>query len=290
MLLRSNLALSMIALVSACGGGGGDSGGNSAEISPISAFGFADAERPQDGSFDYNIKDTIRTLGSVDGELSQERQDIDLSGTIGAGDITLVLDGETYVLERDAIDPSIATFDDGGDFVQLSTTIGENNQAVGVNIFSVIDGELNDGKLVLGLDTNPNDVEMITGSADYTGRAEATLRNGFSSASAGGDLNLTVDFDDNSVGGTAELEFIEGSLDFDPVTIAFDDTDLVGNGFAGNVSIEAGDIGGTLDNTTYEGRLFGADAGTVGGTFTGQINLDDSDSNTFVDGVFIGAE
>ena len=269
---------------------------NSADVlpvEPVSASGFASASNTNVDEYDYTIKNATRITGKG-GELSLTRDEtIEIRGTTGVGPIEVVIDGETYTLTRATGNPNFASFEDGANRVILATLINGQQDAVAVELFTVIDGRLNAGNLVVGLDTNPGAIADRTDRAVYTGDMEFTLRNGFNDAFGEGQFQFDVNFASARIGGTAQLfdnDNPNSEFDFDPATITLERGDITGNGFAGDVTVLLGDLGGDLVSGGYEGRFFGPNAETVGGQVFGEIDLTDSDINTLIEGVFLGGQ
>lgn len=262
-------------------------------IAPISAAGFASQATTGSDLDDYVVRDAMRITG-INGELDLTRDDsIQITGVTSVSDIGVVIDGETYVLERSNSNPSFASFEDGDDIVIVSTLIGGEANAIALEVFSVIEGRLNAGNLIVGFDTDPTFVANSTDLAQYQGAVEFTLRNGFNDAFGSGNFMLDVNFADETVDGAAQLfddNNPNSEFDFDPATILLETSTIAGNGFAGNISLLIGDIGGTLTEGGYEGRFFGPETDTIGGQFFGRIDVEGSETDTLLEGVFLGPQ
>lgn len=285
MFKRSLPALALLT-VAACEGSD-----DIATVAPLSTMGFASATNTQVDEYDYTVSNATRITGEGE-DIALTRDDtIELRGTTGVGTIEVVIDGETYTLTRASGNPNFASFEDGDDTVILATLINGQLDAVAVELFSLIDGRLNAGNLVVGLDTNPAVIADREDRAIYSGDMEVTLRNGFNDAFGSGEFQLDVNFASSRIGGTAQIfddDNPNSEFDFDPVTVTLERADVTGNNFAGNVTVLLGDLGGDLVSGGYEGRFFGPNAETVGGQLFGQIDLDDSDTDTLIEGVFLG--
>ncbi len=264
---------------------------SSSTVEPISATGFASATNTELASYDYTLRNPLRIKGR-NGQLSLDSDgDIRLIGTNGTGPITVVIDGQTFVLERSVSNPGFASFEDGDNSVILASLINGQRDAVAVELFSFVDGLLNAGNVVIGLDTDPAVLRTMSGPALYQGAIEFTLRNGFLEAFGNGSFQFDVDFDASNLSGTAQLidnDNPNSEFDFESVVVRLNETELQQNGFSGTADVILGDLGGTLVDSGYDGRFFGPEGETIGGTFFGQIDVDDNESDTLLEGVFLG--
>lgn len=273
-------------ILTACGGGG-----PSFDTTPLEANGFAQEGGGFGGDYDFTIENATRTV-SIGTELSQEKGTIRIVGTAGEGPITVTLNGVDYTLQRAPNNDGPAIFEDGNDRISFGAAIRGTDFVELTSLFSVIDGTLNSGVFARGFDTNPAVVQKITGSAEFEGQMEAVLRNGFADASGSGNLTMSVDFDDNTISGNGVLideQLPISEFGFPPTSIRFEQTEIDENGFAGTVTVES-PLPGTLNGATYDGRFFGPNAESVGGQFVGRIDLNNSDTDTFINGGFIATK
>jgi hypothetical protein len=287
MAIRVILPIAATLILSACGGGGGAS----FNTTPLASTGFAEASGGFGGAYDFTIERATRTV-SVGNVLSQEKGTIRISGTAGQGPIIVVLNGETYTLQRASDNNGPARSQDGNDLVSLSSAIVGTDFVELTSLFAVIDGNLNSGIFARGFDTDPAIVQKMTGTADFQGGIEAAIRSGFDNAFGSGVLNMSVDFDGNTISGRGVLndeEISTADFTFDPVTIRFEQAQIDENSFAGSVSVESPLIG-TLNDATYDGRFFGPNADSVAGQFVGRIDIDGSDIDTFINGGFVATK
>lgn len=235
----------------------------------------------------------MRTLGEGSTLRQDNTGDIRIEGLSGSGPITVMLEGETYVLERDPNNTTFASFREDDVTIQLRTVVVASDYAFGLSLFGLDGDTLNSGRFVAGYDTNPADLARVAGTADFNGGMAVALRNGFDLAAGNGDITLTVDFDANTISGTGtliDLNDANADFNFDPIAVSFDTTKYSGNGFTGTISAPADDIDGTLTDATYSGRFYGPDAESAGGQITGLIEREGQEQGTFIDGVFLGSQ
>lgn len=289
MITQRIAAVSGLALLTACGSsGGGD------EIAPLSSVGFAN-----EGAFDgveevtFTFPNALRTFRDADGNTSFKRQEVAVEFNLSGGAQSVEVDGRTFALQQDPGDANTFIFDDGTDYVELDL-FDEGRGTSAFELFSVLDGDLNESYVVVGLDTAPEDIERLSGDATFVGTLDVSLRrDNFVDAFGSGEIELTADFDRNTIGGTATLVDDTASnadFRFDTISLTLEYTKIDGNGFEGDVSVTSGDIEGTLIDSGYEGRFFRTDASGVGGNLFGRIDIDGDPDDTFVNGYFLGSQ
>lgn len=276
--------------VAACGGSS-SGGATSPTVDPVAASGFASASTAVTGGSSFDVQNARRLLGDDQGNIVIDRQDIEYRIAPDAQTVTVVVAGETYVLNA-----TFAGYEYSapGEIVQAFRIYAPTDDAEIVDVFAVIDGELNDGDFVIGFDTDPAQVAARSGTASLDGRIFVTARNGFDRAFADGDLTLDVNFDANTISGDAtvvDTNDLNSSFSIPTTTFSLEETDIVGNGFSGDIVATSNNLGGTLSNSGYDGRFYGAGAPTAGGQIAGQItNEDDSSDVIFFEGAFLATE
>ena len=263
--------------VAACGGSSsGGAGSSGPTVDPVSPAGFATASSAVTGGDTFQLQDAYRLLGDDEGNIVIDQQDVSYSISPDASTVTLVVEGETYVLDAGFTGYE---FSDGSTFITATRIFAPTPEAEIVDVFAVVDNELNDSSFVIGFDTAPAAVSARTGTAEMNGEAFLTAREGFELTAVDGTVTLNVDFDDNSIGG--DINFFDGSLELER-------TAIVDNGFTGDVSVASGDIEGTLSNGIYDGRFFGSDASAAGGQIVCQLSS--GGETAFIEGAFLAVE
>jgi hypothetical protein len=133
----------------------------------------------------------------------------------------------------------------------------------------------------------------LTGGAELHGQIYLEARNGFLDGYGTGDVTLNVDFDESVISGEFDLTDIGSSVAeiFIPTSsYQLEETEIVGNGFSGDITVISGDIGGTLSDATYDGRFFGTDANTAGGQVSATVTLEDGNDPTYLTGAYVASE
>lgn len=258
---------------------------------PFSDSGFAGQETGDETQATFTLPNQLRTIRTDDGVTSFERQDVIVSLDFSDNAITIEIDGETFVMAANPDDQDEVVFEDATNFVALEL-FDEVIGASAFESFAVLDGELNESYLVLGFDTDPADIAVQEGTATYRGPVAVNLRrDAFFDAFGSGEIELVTNFDSNTIGGTATVSddnLGNADFNFETITLTLENTPINANGFAGDISVQAGDINGELVSGGYEGRFFGEEAVSTGGNLYGRIDVDSSDTDTFVNGYFLG--
>jgi len=285
--MRYALLLATSAIIlSGCGGSGT---GNA--VVPIASSGFAEPNRDTNVPVTLTVDSLKRVVGTPTGTASFATQDIEVTAD-GEGFTAVVIEGKTYPLIPEPGDPGDYIFEDADRFISVELFLSETSVG-GIEVFSLSDTEgLNRGNVVIGFDTNPATVEMVEGNAVFGGAMIGTLTNAQNTAFVDGDFDLTVNFDNAKVDGTATI-FNPGTsvpaLEVETFTFKLEQSDLSGNGFAGDVTLQSGDVNGTLVSGAYDGRLFGTEAESIGGHISGQVDANGTDTDTFIEAIFVGA-
>ena len=283
-MFRILLAGVSVLAVSACGG-------TTTNAVPLAEGGFATADSEIVFGDSFTLPGVTRLVGDEDGNLSSEEQEIVFNILSEGEGVEVVLDGITYQL--DTVNSDEFAYREGDDRVLLFRIGQVFDEAEIIEIFSVINDELNASMAVFGYDTDPAEVAARGGTAEMTGEIFVTVRNGFDNGFADGTVQITADFDANTISGNFDLtnrpsdtaEFTVPDLSF-----AMDSAEITGNTFAGTLTQTDGALGGTLNEASYNGRFFGADAPIAGGQVVGSVSVLGSDSPTFFEGAFLTSE
>lgn len=288
MINHTTFAVSAIFLLSACGGGGGAT----YNVAPISTSGFAAPGEGFGGPYEFVVEGATRTVGE-NGALSQEiGAPIRIVGVSRMGDIEVSIGDATYTLERASGNSGRAVLEADGNTVSLSAGLPATEFVQLTSLFAFVDGNLNSGYFPLGFDTDPAIIARLEGDAVFSGQMVAALRAGFSDAFGRGDVTMTVSFDRNMIaGGGVLIDDQQPSADFnfDPITLRFEPTPITANGFAGTLSITS-PVNGTLNDATYDGRFFGPNGESVAGQFVGRVDVNGTDTDTFINGGFLASQ
>lgn len=291
MLYRSVSLISLVALT-ACGGSGGSP--TVAPTVPLADTGFASDTSDFDTATTFSLPGTTSLIGDADGELSFAQQDIVLSQIEDSDDINVTIDGVTERLSFISNVDGIATFGltDNDLRIEISNKFPTTPNASILEFFVLDEGALiSSGDFVIGLDTNPETLGEMNGTAEFDGELFITARSGFDASFGTGTVELDVNFDDRTIGGAILVEAnTASSNDFDFPTASFEitETDITGNGFSTTFTQAAGDIGGDLTSAAIDGRFFGSEAEDIGGHVSAIV--DDGDTVTHVIGGYIASQ
>jgi len=264
---------------------------------PIASTGFHSGEGFEPDVVVFTVPSAVRILRDTEGNNPTfERQRIVV--TIDYNDLSALqveLDGITYALVQSSDDSSRYIFDAGGEFLSLYFDVNAPGVVAASIFFTSPDGSgLNSAYTTFGFDTDPMTLADLAGSASYEGRVVAALRtDDFDDAFGEGTFVLDVDFDRMKVAGEGMISPDVpglGEIDFPDLNLSFTETDIVGNGFDGEIEISPSN-GGTPNNpliSGYEGRFYAGQAEAVAGQFFGGIDLDNQTTPVLVEGYFVG--
>ena len=293
MFKKCALTSALLALA-ACGGGSSYDGPT---VTPVAARGFATADTGVGRGETLTAVDSIRLLGDSDANISRARQDVSVSIAEDGQTLDIVLDGVTHTLT--GLENGTYSLQDGTTIVRLTRIHAPSPEAEIVDIFSSIDGQLNDANLVIGFDTNPRTIAAAAGTAEMTGRVALSARNRFSLNQMSGPAALSVDFDRNTVSGTFEVTTDGSDLtDFSLGTtalFALEEAPIVGNGFDGTFRLQDGAVNGQILDPTYTGRFYGDQGQTAGGQIAATLEHGEGQNGedlaqTFIEGAFLVSE
>lgn len=259
---RTSIVAICIAL-SACGGGGGDDsgGGTTPAVPGTNGLDYGNAgQRLSDAE---GIAITGDAAQLQNGIVSQSPGTITLDAGFfqGARDGTVTIFGEQVTIS-DGAGTLPSTSQDVNLFFDSSRsgTYAATLQVVtyGAAQPGAIDGEIG---YVFGFETNPAEMNAVTGSLEYTGEFLAGgLLNGTTEAEYEGAATFTVDFGNNTVAGT-----LEGQIDSATwVNLDLLDGALAGNGFTGGLTCDVGCTDDSAGNVV--GTFYGPSAAELGGT------------------------
>ena len=299
-------ALLVTTALSACGGGGGGSdsdnfyfGSEGASTNGLpyatSATTLADA----DGET-VTIPFVYATYDNDTGEktlvLSRERLTLPAGSNANSyNDVTVTFDGQTVIFSD-----GTGTIDGDG---SLTFSASENSDFVSlINIY----GDLSDtpdvdmdGMAVIGFQTDPSTIASLSGPVTYSGEFAGWGNYSDSNndvisqlTNLSGAMTIDVDFTAASVSGrldpsSGELFYyaVPGENSENTVEGYFSfDTDLVGNGFSGNLDLTCTTTGVTCTGGgEIGGAFYGPDADNVAGLYKleGSVELNgDADTRT----------
>lgn len=294
MLNRAIATLGLLG-VAACGGSGG-SGGTTSPVEPapatdpISDSGFATASSAVVTGESFDAQSTFRLLGDSNGNIVVDEQDVEYTISQDGSTVTVVLEGETYVLTQTV---SGYSFAETGTQISATRIYAPTPVAEIVDVLAVIDNELNDASFVIGFDTNPTQVAAQTGTAQMQGEIFVTARNGFDRAFGSGDITLDVDFNEDTLSGdfTLQDDFdFNSSFAIPTSSYELEETAIVADGFSGDISLTSGDINGSITRAEYNGRFYGANAIAAGGQIIAEVDEIGQDDPTFIEGAFIAVD
>lgn len=283
MFYRSIPTLALVGLT-ACGGTSSDA----PVVVPISSDGFATDTSQISGGDSFAVPNARRILETETGVLSAGTQDIALSIDSDGEKATVVIAGEPYVLDWQ--NNGFFALQDSTNIVEVFPLGDRYDEAEIVEVFAIIDDKLSTSHIVIGFDTDPVEVSAVSGTAEMNGQIFMTARNGFNDGFGGGPATLNVDFDAMTISGDFTLinrDLTNSDFAVPTTSYRFQEADIVGNGFAGDVALTSGDLEGTLTDATYEGRFYGQDAPSAGGQISATVILKDADQPTFIEGAFV---
>lgn len=281
------LPIALFPLV-ACGGSSGSM------VEPVASSGFASNEGSP-AVLSFNQPAAVRIVREASGDNPRfERQEVILAfDDDRPGIVDLELDGQTYRLRQDPNDANELIFDDGTDYVELDIFL-RNDYVFVAELFANFpdaDDSLNAGYVAYGFDTDPRDIDGLNGSAEYTGDIVATLRaSDFDDAFGDGSLTLNVNFGQGRVSGEGEIYDDgqpSGDFNFANLDLTLEETDIDGNGFAGDLVIESSQLRSDA-NGQYEGRFYGVDAVAVAGQLSGTLDMVGNSGQTLLEAGFLG--
>ena len=281
MIYRSISFVSLMTLA-ACGG----SSSTGPTVVPVSASGFATAESLVGRGDVFEVDQALRTLEIEDGVYVIDRQDIGFEIADDGSEVRVTIAGETYVTVPRGSDYA---YEDDNDFIFIQRIDTRVDEAEIVEVFALLDDNLNSSLIVIGDDTNPTEVAALNGGASFEGSIYVDGRNELGDGFASGAIELDVNFDSNTVAGGFNLEDSgSSSAEFIIPTSAYDldRTEITANGFEGTISLTEGDIEGSISNATYSGRFFGQNAPTAAGQIGAVVTAEDQ-STTVITGAFI---
>jgi hypothetical protein len=271
----------------------GCGGGTSSEpaVVPVSSNGFAMAGVRVEGGDRFDVQNVRRILSDGNGVLSTDRQDVVYEINGDGQSVNVIVAGMTYTAQ--SVGGGTYQFIEDDVFVQTKRLFAPVLEAEIVLVFTLIEDRLNTSQFVIGHDTNPTDVAAVSGTADMTGRIIISARNGRDDGFAGGNVALNVNFDTNRISGDFNLanqNFSDSDFVVPDTTFALEETDIQANGFAGDISLTSGDLGGTLSEASYDGRFYGTAAATAGGQISATVTVEGADQPTFIEGAFLATE
>jgi len=264
-------------------------GGTSTPVT-LSDAGYANAGDAVVGGTSYTIRQVPRVVGTSQ-DRTIEAQDIAYKIARDGDSIEITLDGTSYTLPT-AIPTYGYAIQDGPLLIAVNrvSTISPVAEALTIFSYNEETDVLNDGDLIIGLDTNPATLAQEDGSATFTGELFVTLRNGDDQGFGQGDASLSVNFDTSQIAGTfttTDSGFSNTQLTVPDATFALEQTDIDGNGFAGKIRQLSGDTDANIIDSAYAGNFFGSQGETVGGIISARLDEPETEFDTLVSGSFV---
>jgi hypothetical protein len=275
--MKNFLALSVIlTTLAACAGAPATDQATRSQAST----GYATGPDDDPAAVTFTVTDTPFLMLS-ETDISQSQQNLTVELSEDGSTLTLVVDGEQIILNRNADDLFVAP----GAIPRAAVSIQEPSADRPVSIYFVTlnlgNEQVSAGSFAVGFDTDPNTVAATTGQVNYAGVAvlnAAQIQDGGAEQTViTGTFDLNADFDSpqtvsgsmsfDAVTDVDELQFPEFSLDILPGSIS-------GNGFSGDIGLQDGSSlgeGRTLDDMGYDGRFYGVAAEDVAGTVAGTV-------------------
>ncbi|WP_342074924.1 transferrin-binding protein-like solute binding protein [Yoonia sp. SS1-5] len=153
---------------------------------------------------------------------------------------------------------------------------------------------------VIGASTDPSQFDQVTGSVTYEGDVFVAYRGSPTSGvygTAGGDVSIEANFQDNTLTGVADLDqrsvsLAPSSSDFlEGAQLSIEGAMNSRNGFEGTVSLQSSSTSSSMTdfNADMKGAFFGSEAAAVGGTLVGSVNTSDAGVMPIVGG-FVAQE
>ena len=143
-----------------------------------------------------------------------------------------------------------------------------------------------------GLTTDPIQVNVLSGSATYTGIARLDVFHFGGTGRGIGTATIDANFATGQVSGSMSIvdeNTLSPTHSISPTTILIDPTTISGNGFSTTLSINAADLAmNSVNSSRLDGSFFGVNAVNVGGTFWAQGISSDGVSPVTMIGGFIG--
>ncbi len=284
-LAKPLICATLFAALTACGSG------SSIGTPPLASTGFAAQSSEIASQVTFNLlQASTFLLQDQEGELTEQNVKLRINAQ---GKPVIELDGDKFVLNAQGGGVYSALQNDT-EVLWLRIAQTDPNVVEMIYLSFETEDSFNASYLPFGFDTAPGAVAAQIGSAIFKGDASVSLRqvtNGqLASGFSGGIARITADFDSNQVAGTLRLNDTQNRLLTLPkVTLGLETSAINGNGFTGDMSVTNGSLGAnrTLDDGTYDGRFYGAEASAVAGTLTGTIVTDDPDSPILLQGAFI---
>jgi len=279
------------------GGDGGTGSGSdgdgfpATDVVPISSEGFATADKTI-GFTGQTFTITDMKFNATPKDGTGTRQPVSATGEMSAsynadGTVTLTYDGESITL-TETEDGDFAGAN--GDLIGFYQRVYNRSEGVETTFFNFNDDETKrDGFLVVGFDTHPSEVAELTGTAAYNGQLNLRIATGPNLYEEDGIYNgagpgsLIANFENGTIVGDFNVsdplvtgDATPGAEDFPNATVRLRKTDILENGFDGDLEVTFADGGFgnttlTLEDGTYNGRFYGEDGISVGGQVSGTV-------------------
>lgn len=303
------IAITSLLALAACGGGGAQDVAPTGVSANAQALAFATkaGEAPANGlgfATDTSVTEDIDGAGPINVKVAGAFTDHETGETrliISDETVTITdLDDEVFVITLNG--DTLSFFEGGGPesvvggaaWSSSTFTTGDVSETRSIFVYERAEnpdltGEFDAELLyVVGLETDPNEVEALTGTVAYIG-----LLSGFgqlldldgnlidSEVSISGDIEITAAFDDlNTVNGALDASYSSDDGDIaNEVKMTFG-TGIDGNGYAADLNCTSGCTGNA---SVLAGAFYGQDAletsGLIGFDITSSVeNPDDPDA------------
>lgn len=275
---KASLALLPIAALTACGGSGANFD-NRIQVAPTSSSGYATRS-----SFISRSNQTISTditlIESLDGRPANRQivqVGVELQPIAGSDGFTVTVSGQDVTVFWDA-DRGFYYGEAAGSSVSLYA-INESETGQVATYWAFLTHDVADpsnglyGPVTIGINSNPAEVDALTGTATYNGRAGVAVSADDRSfhAYADGEIEITANFQSSTLAGEMALSEVEnvreGDIEMNDVTILIDETSFAGNGFQTTMTVDPTDLGlASIGESEVSGQFYGHNGSDIGGS------------------------
>ena len=294
--MKSKIALLFVVLA-ACGGSGTEPETNVVlpiDVEPLAATGFARESDTLGGTYDLSVPNVPTSQYPVSELISRN---IEMKRESPDGPIVVTIDGRSVELVVQTQDSLYARAGVGDDQIALFSQFGNSDVVDGYYLRVVEDGDFTESLFVAGFDTDPTVISAASGSATYRGDVEFNMYRNQLNADGKGRFLIVADFDGQTISGDLAVQVDgighDGNADVDIIptgliNLSLEPTPITQNGFSGTIVVADGELNGTLNSGSYDGRFFGAAGEAVGGGISGSISHPGFEAETVLNGIFAG--
>ncbi len=299
---KSILLSGLICGLGACsyGGGGGSDGADdpvaAGDVAPQNPF-TSGTESTDQGGNGLGFAAAHSALTDTNGQTLSVRMVRHITDA-QTGEVRLEVTTETINMED--IDDETLTATIGGETVAFVDGDGERLDGSNLSVdnffegdFSTVrslfgypeEGEQTEAVFVVGLETNPEVIQALTGQVTYSGDISGfgtEVTNGgesfVSEAFFSGDVEIIADFASEQISGTTNVTLDESGLDFDFDVV---DAQIIGNGFGTELELVSCSDGLTCtSNSNIGGAFHGPNGEELAGIAGLDLSTTDADGNT----------